>query len=47
MRRRYVPGTCQDCGRSRNVTRATFWASGFVTMLCGECVRQYRRVLCC
>lgn len=44
-RRRYRPGTCQDCGRSRPVTVAIFWVNAYHMRLCGECIRPYRRQL--
>ena len=40
--RRYRHGTCQDCGRTRNVTKALWWVSGFAMILCAECLREYR-----
>ena len=41
-----VARPCQDCGRSRPVTRIFFWVNGMPYLVCGECVRMYRRVIC-
>ena len=44
-RRRYQIGTCQDCGRYRQVTVARFWVNFMRYQLCGDCIRAYRGVL--
>ena len=41
-RRRYRPGTCQDCGRWRRVTVARFWLNFMRYQVCAECIRPYR-----
>lgn len=41
-RRKYQPGTCQDCGHSRRVTRIKFWLNGYEMNVCAECIQPYR-----
>jgi len=44
-RRRYRIGRpCQDCGRREKPTTTIYWwASGWAYVVCGECIRPYRR----
>jgi hypothetical protein len=41
-RRIYRIGTCQDCGRKRNVTRIRFWVNAMPYVVCSDCIRPYR-----
>lgn len=42
VRRKYAKGTCQDCGRTRNVTTIYWWVNGNPYVVCAECIDAYR-----
>lgn len=45
MKRKYLKGKCDDCGKHLNVTLIQFWSTGMKMVVCASCIKPYRKII--